>query len=350
MLVSHDTTFVCHCHHTLTIVIPYYFRVLEKALQLTLRAIQLFEQECEDKKTEAESEDEGTETPFLSSGARMYYLAGGILLGMKRYEDAIAHLEKAASSCSKWEGLHTSIRRMLVECFSHNMPPAPPDVPSEVADARMLDILFQAGLPLSNLTAIIDSYCSERGIDSLKWNVESTSDSDTSTPFSFSVTFPDSTHATAGDVVAADVTIKSNLAYPSLIKSVALKSVTGEIVVPLSDLMGAQSTKKGIDGVMLAQMESVQFSTDISLPRDLDKIPSDVGSSANAVPSARPRTAGITSAGKLPFDYVSFAPNLSLTYFLLYSWCSTCPRRQLWDRGSQWTMEQDISRWKTASL
>lgn len=277
------------------------FASLEKALQLTLRAIELFEQESAVLKAESENvEGETSEKPFLPSGARMYYMAGGILLGMKRYQDAIPHLEKAASSCAEWDRLEHSIRKMLVECYKHYMPRPSPDVPNEAADAKMLEMMFFSGVPISEVRPILESYRNVRGNDSLKWNLESTSDSDMSLPFSFSVTFPGSTHATAGDTVSANVTIKSNLSFPVLVKSVTLMSGTGPITVPSRDLTDAQNAEKVLGGgVILLPMNDILFSTEVVLPRDLDKIPSDEGSSGSAVPSARPRTAGISAAGKL---------------------------------------------------
>jgi len=270
----------------------------EKALQLALRAIWLFEQETETKKAELESEEVEADKPFIPSGVRLYYIAGGILLRTKRYQDAIPYLEKAASGCAKWDGLELSFRKMLVECYSHYMPSPPSDAPSEITDSNMLDVLFHSGLQLSEIWPVLESYCSGRGGGSLKWNLEST-DSDMSLPFSFSVTFPGSTHATAGDTVTSVVTIKSNLDYPLHVKSVTLKSATGKINVPSSDLTDALNAEKGLEGgIILPPMTAVLFSTDIELPRDLERIASDESSSGNPGVSARPRTAGITSAGK----------------------------------------------------
>ena len=181
-----------HSHRKLTAISPtcFFISIAEKALQLTLRAIELFEQESKAKIAESESTEDEAEKPFLPSGAKMYYLAGGILVQMKRYHAAIPYLEKAASSCKKWDGLEISIRQMLVVCFRHHMPPPPGDIPNDIADSTMLITLFQSGLSLSEIRPVLDSYRKARGSDSLKWNVECTDDSDMSLPFLFSVTFP----------------------------------------------------------------------------------------------------------------------------------------------------------------
>lgn len=229
----------------------------------------------------------------------MYYLAGGVLLGMKRYQHAIPYLEKALNACTKWEGLELSIKKMLVECYSNYMSPPSSDSPDEGKDSKILETLFHSGLPLSEIQPVLEKYRHLRGTDGLKWIVESTDDSDTSLPFSFLVTFPACTHATAGDTVAAIVTIKSNLQYPVHIKAVSLKSAAGKFLVPLENLSNAQNAEKWNDeGILVSPMSAVWFSIGIALPRDLDKMPSDEGSSSSAVPSARPRTAGISSAGK----------------------------------------------------
>ena len=91
----------------------------------------------------------------------------------------------------------------------------------------------------------------------------------------------------------------SNLEYPVCIENVTLKSATGKISVPSNDLSNAQNARKGpSESVILSPGTALLFSTDIVLPRDLDRIALDEGSSGNATVSARPRTAGITSAGK----------------------------------------------------
>ena len=244
------TSRMCCCHDSLVSLFPVYS--LEKALQLALHAIELFEQESKVLTEELESAESEADKPFLPSGSRMYYMAGGVLLGMKRYQDAIPYLEKALNVCTKWEGLELSIKKMLVECYSNYMSPPSSDSPDEGKDSKMLETLFHSGLPLSEIQPVLEKYRHLRGTDDLRWNVESTDDSDMSLPFSFSVTFPACTHATAGDTVTAIVTIKSNLQYPVHIKAVSLKSAAGKILVPLENLLNAQNAEKWNDGGIIS--------------------------------------------------------------------------------------------------
>jgi hypothetical protein len=173
----------------------------------------------------------------------------------------------------------------------------------------MLDTLFHSGLALHDLGRVLDSYFSIRGNDGLKWHVECTDDSDTLSPFSFLVTFPGRTHATAGDTVTASIALKSNLSYSVHVKSVTLSSMSGQITVPSIDLTSAENAEEGIKGCIIIKPKTIaQFSTDFVLPRDLEKITSEEsdgsadkgGSQAkgNTLTTARPRTAGITSGGK----------------------------------------------------
>jgi tetratricopeptide (TPR) repeat protein len=96
--------------------------------------------ELSEKKDSAEEEDD--KRPFLPSGARLYYIRGGILLSMQRYQEAIPYLQKALRHCAKWDGLEGSIRHMLVACYDKYMPLPPPDVTNEATDSSMLDTFF----------------------------------------------------------------------------------------------------------------------------------------------------------------------------------------------------------------
>jgi hypothetical protein len=269
---------------------------------LIVRAIELFEQEVDNNaKKDSENEEEG-KRPFLPSGARLYYMRGGILLRMHCYQDAVLHLKKAARHCTQWDELQGSIRQMLVACYDKCMPPQD----GEADSSDMLDTLFHSGLDLQDLRRVLDSYSSRRENDALKWHVECQGESDTLSPFSFSVAFPGGTHATAGDTVTASIAIKSNLNYSAHVKSVTLSSVSGQITVPSSDLAMSKNADKGIEGGIIVHPKTVvRVSTAFCLPRDFDKIASgESGSSSdkdgkgNSVATARPRTSGICSGGE----------------------------------------------------
>ena len=227
------------------------------------------------------------------------------MIGMQRYHDAIPHLQKALSHCGKWDGLEGSIRQMLVACYKKYMPLPPPDVTNEAADSRMLDALFHSGLGFQDLGRLLDSYFSIRGNSGLKWHVECTDESDTLSPFSFSVTFPGCTHATAGDTVTASIALKSNLSYSVLVKSITLSSMSGQITVPSIDLTSAENADKGTEGCIIMKPDTVaRFSTDFVLPRNVENIMSGESDGSaekggSNLTSARPRTAGMTSGGKL---------------------------------------------------
>lgn len=263
----------------------------------------MFEQEVDrNAKSEGEHKEE-EKRPFLPSGARLYYMRGGILLRMQRYQDAVVHLKKAADHCAKWDGLHGSIRQMLVACYDKCMPP-PQD---EAADSSgIMDTLFYSGLGLQDLRRMLDSYSRVSGIDVPKWHVECQGESDTLSPFSFSVTFPGGTHATAGDTVTASIVIKSNLNYSAHVKSVSLSSTSGQLIVPSSDLEIAKNGVKGIEGGIIVRPKTiVRVSMDFCLPRDIDKIAPGGGVSSSdndgkgiSGATARPRIAGVCSGGK----------------------------------------------------
>jgi tetratricopeptide (TPR) repeat protein len=285
-------------------------RVAENALRLIVRAIELFEQEV-DKDAKKDSEHEKEEKrPFLPSGARLYYTRGGILLRMQRYQDAVLYLKKAARLCTKWDGLHNSIRQMLVACYDKCMPPQ-----DEAADSSgMLDALFYSGLRLQDLRRVLESYSSARGNDAPEWHVECQGESDTLSPFSFSVTFPGGTHATAGDTVTASIVIKSNLNYSVHVKSLTLSSTSGQINVPSSDLAIAENADEGIEGGIIVRPKTfVRVSTNFCLPRDLDKIAagiSGIGSDNDgkgiSAATARPRIAGVCSGGEFTLVSILF--------------------------------------------
>jgi len=141
----------------------------------------------------------------------------------------------------------------------------------------------------------------------MKWNRECIDESDSALPFSFSVTFPGITHATAGDTVTACVWIRSNLDYAVHMNSVTLLSFAGKIVVPPNSLLSATNANEGQGGGIIIQAKtSILFSTQIDVPKDIEKIATDEsgnGGEKQGTPgkgsfskSARPRSAGITSA------------------------------------------------------
>ena len=182
----------------------------------------------------------------------MYYLMGGILLGLGRHADASSYLEKAVHFAKGWNGLELAIRRMLIECYEKQFPPDKTEGDVATAESSqslasmLLDSYFNAEMSNSSLRRALERFSSRRGSGTIKWYRECYDESDSSLPFSFSLTFPSRTHATAGDSVKASVLIKSNLDYAVHVNSVTLLSLAGQIMVPPNDLKSAKNAIQGL--------------------------------------------------------------------------------------------------------
>lgn len=241
------------------------------------------------------------------AGARLYYMVGGILFEMKRYKEAILHFEKALRGCLGWNALELAIKRMLIKCYDNCFPSK-----TEVTDEQTKNIAsmiissyFDTEHSSRDLCRALDKFAALTGDTTLKWHQECTNATDATLPFWFTVTFPEATHATAGDVVPAIVTIKSNLNHAVHVKSVTLINMGGPITVPFADLVCAENANEHSNGGIIIQAQATIFiSTLVDVPKDLDSITSDESGEAQGSPSkgtfvksARPRTAGMTSAG-----------------------------------------------------
>jgi hypothetical protein len=236
----------------------------------------------------------------------MYYLAGSTLLGLQRYPEAIPYLEKAGNYSKGWNGLDLVIRRMLIECYEKHMPA---DETSETFASILLDSYFNAEMSNSDLRRALEKFSAFSGGGTIKWFRDCMDEADASLPFSFALTFPSTTHATAGDAVKASVLIKSNLDYAVHVNSVTLLSLAGQISIPSTDLLSAKNANEGSDGGIIIQANTeILLSTQIKLPKDLNQIATDetgnggekegVAGKGSFAKSARPRTGGITAAGK----------------------------------------------------
>jgi hypothetical protein len=281
------------------------------ALEMLNRAISKFEKDLEQSRLVAESEETMIES-FHRSGARIYYLAGGILFGKKRDQDAIVLLEKAVRYAQGWKSLELVIRRMLIECYEKHLPSqsSTTEEQGSTIASMILDSYFNSKMSSRNLRRALDNFSSLCGNKVMKWRRECINESDASLPFSFAVTFPGTTHATTGDVANACVMVKSNLDYAVHINSVTLLSMAGEIEVPSNSLLRAQNANEGNQGGIIVQANTaILFSTQLQIPRSLDEIATDesgnggekqgTAGKGSFAKSARPRTAGVTSAGKI---------------------------------------------------
>lgn len=268
-----------------------------KALELVLRAISMFEHEWGKEKLK-DAEDQFPHRPWGRFGARLYYLAGGILLSKQQYAEATGHLENAAKYITGWNGIEEAVCRLLAECYEKNAPATLGERESSLRISSMvMDACFYAKMSPANLCGALGSCSAVVKTPLILWSSESFDEFNTRLPFSFSITFPKMTHATAGDTVLASVLIRSNLDYAASLEAVTLLSMAGQIMVPRSDF-----SSDSAGNVVLAAGKQLAFKTPITLPKNLDDIAvdesgTDAKSKTNSyTKSARPRTAAITSA------------------------------------------------------
>lgn len=283
----------------------------EKALDLILRSIRLFEDELMNNKRGFYAEDLSIERTSSRSGARLYYLAGGVLIGMGKHKDAGLHLMKASRFCRGWQDLELPVRRLLTECYEHCIPSQIDNTSNESSENVVSTILysyFNAELSSQNLRNALNHLSSVSGGKTLQWYLETCDEEDTSLPFSFAVSFPGKTQARSGDTVAASVTVKSNLNYAVYVNSVAIGTLAGKLVIPPNDLLSAANASDGSDGGIIIQANAaIVIMTKVKLPKDLSAIAFDesgnggellgVAGKGSFAKIAKPRTAGITAAG-----------------------------------------------------
>jgi hypothetical protein len=284
----------------------------DKALEFVLRAINLYEAELEREKRGFYAEDSFRERASSREGARMHYLAGGILLGMGRHEQATSSLAKAAKYASGWQQLELAIRRMLIECYEKYIPATSETSESDALGSMVLDSYFNAEMSPQELRKALGHFLSISGGESLKWFHKTVDDDDTSLPFSFAVSFPWKTHATCGDNVQASVFIRSNLDYAVHVNSVVLISLAGELPIHSDDLRSATNVSEGSEeGIIIQAKTAIVISTEVVLPKDTSYIASDesgnggeqlgVAGKGSFAKNARPRSAGVTAAGGARF-------------------------------------------------
>mgnify|MGYP000072151775 CR=1 FL=1 len=266
-----------------------------RALELVLRAISMFEHEWGKEKLKDE-EDQFPHRPWGRFGARLYFLAGGILISNNQCKAAIKHLEQAANYCVGWGGLEVAVRRLLAECYE-KVTLASWGEADGSQESSVLATFFNAKLSRTKLLRALRRCSAATKGPSIQWLCESFHEFDRDVPFSFSVTFPMRSHATAGDTVVATVFLESNLDYAVVLESVILMSTAGQIVASPFDF-----AEHSENFVVVEARRTLRFSTKISLPKNLEEISADDGSEKpgknSYTKSARPRTAGITAAGK----------------------------------------------------
>eukprot|EP00980_Cylindrotheca_fusiformis_P014353 scaffold3827_cov179-Cylindrotheca_fusiformis.AAC.17 len=269
----------------------------ENALDCIKRAISLFERDCHSTKEDTSS--------WNRSVARLHYLAGGTLLGMERYEEAISYLDKAATSCKGWAELEVTVRRLLIKCYEKHIP-SQVEGNSQSLASMLLDSYFNAQMSNADLRKALGKFSTLSGGGSVKWYRDCIDEADSTLPFSFFLSFPSITHAFAGEKVKASLYIKSNLDYAVHVDSVTLLSLAGPVRVPSNDLLSAKNADEGSGGGIIIQSKAeIILSTEIQLPKDLNEIAIDetgnggekegVAGKGSFSKTARPRTGGITA-------------------------------------------------------
>ena len=220
-------------------------------------------------------------------------------------------MEKAAKFASGWPGVELAIRKMLIECYEKHIPSSADvnDESNQALVSMILDSYFNAEMSAQSLRRALDHFASMAGGGGyLNWFHDSEDEEDRTLPFTFAASFPDRTHATAGDSVNASVLITSNLDYAVHVNSAVLLSLAGELAIPSLDLLSAENASEGHEGGIIIQAKtSIIISTTVELPKDTSSIATDdsgnggeiqgVAGKGSFAKSARPRSAGVTSAG-----------------------------------------------------
>lgn len=198
---------------------------------------------------------------------------------------------------------------MLIKCYEGAISEESQAANPETYASTLLDSYFNANMSNSALRQALEKFSVVMGGRTIQWHRECIDEADESLPFSFAMTFPSATHAVAGDRVRVSVLIKSNLKYASHLNSVTLHTFAGKIQIPSTDLLSAKNANEGTEGGIIIQAnDEILVSTVIELPRDLNSIAVDesgnggekegVAGKGSFAKSAKPRTGGITAAGK----------------------------------------------------
>ena len=302
---------------------------IERALNCVLRGISLYEKEQE------KLEKAQTLIQWSRSGTRLYYLAGGALLGLNRHSEAVPYLEKAVKLCKDWIYMQSLVRRLLVECHEQRdggdiVGPIPDDDGSRrTRTSFLLDSYFNARLTSDELAIALEKAIGIIGVDVggdggddrfLQWHCDFIDDKiagSSTAPFSFSLTFPTCTHGMPGGKVEASIWIKSNMQYTVSINRISMITVLGPLFVPSKDFPSDVNPTDDPSGTITIQPnETVEFKTELILPAYAQN-PADGGSDQSGEPkrstgngsgpkntTSRLRSGGFTAAGGSQYSYL----------------------------------------------
>lgn len=231
----------------------------------------------------------------MRSGARLYYLAGGILLGKKEYKEAASYLESAILLAADWEDLECKIRRLLLQCYEFYIPTVEPEQQSRLATI-LLAAYFKSDMTRESLQIALKKFSSSVHQERIAWAEETHGDDQQSLPISFTVTFPSTTHVRIGENVVVNVLIRSNFKHDIEIEDVDLLTSAG-IQNVHSDRRHNCLDGDSADKLLLKAKNFIWFTASFKLPKDLNSIivdESQQGLSKQKI--ARPQSAGMTAA------------------------------------------------------
>lgn len=269
---------------------------LTLALQYALKAISLCEQmEVERKTIMAWGEQQKQQLiyPRDRSISRTHFLAGGLLLGQKEFLQAKHHFEMALTYSSKWSGIEHAILKGISKC-QENLPSEDgASDHSETASSMLFNASINKSMSIEETQKLHDSIfypTKPTAYDSplkITWSARNKS----TPPFTFALTFPHSTHATAGDYVTARISLKSHLTVPISITGMEVETTVGLVKVE----------QEQISSGSIAPNQIKYFSAQIPLPMDLvSSLPVNepTVTAPNLKIPGKPQNAPVGSVGK----------------------------------------------------
>lgn len=159
------------------------------------------------------------------SCARVNFLAGKILMEQNNYEEALPYLEKAIAVCPNWPGLRYPIMKAIEECTRSNS--------QEIQNNIHAEILLDTSLNVSPERKIeaFQNLLDSPGEYKVVWPEHRNENA----PFSYSLTFPGSTHVNAGNIANAIFSLQSHISsVPTFsIKSIQLLTTVGPVDLEL---------------------------------------------------------------------------------------------------------------------
>ena len=341
---------------------PYYQDELKKnhmqqALNCALRGISLYQNDVDHLSNKSRISSNTAVAAYITtrnlipwsrSGTRLHYLAGGILVGLNRYSEAVPHLEQAVDLCTGWDDLQSTIRRLLIKCYDkqpnliygnsckeeEEKEKTMTSSPSPAVDGNinnnhrraartsfLLDTYLNANIHDSKVLvrSLIDLAKLNHHDGCMRWYHDCTDETDPTLPFSFTVTFPCSTHAMAGDKVMANVWLRSNMYFDVIIHELSFVTFFGPISVPTDVDLSRSTTAaakfngthsqeqspRNVGGIIIRSKEVINFTTNFIIPANWNQTPVDgrtmVGSTISFAKNPRPRTSGISAGAGARF-------------------------------------------------